>query len=354
MLRSVVHALKSLALLALVLHASLYIILNLHHHQHQQHQQHQWQRLYQHSAANVSTPTPTTQFNAKLRVLLLVESVRSHTQPSALMRELLQLFDACRFDYKMQHVVSPSPRRSLLVLVKRSYSTLVVVESSRLLDAMRRDERDQLFDWARQQRVGLVVFHDNLDNGEESIDVDECRLSASSSSVFALTKPLDENVLSEGRLRRASRFLPFTNYDSSVFEALLSCTDRRHNHADTILASRPEQPLRLVLVGVENVFEATRVGAALMLDMLAYASHERYRAPLTRLVQIDIDDVFVGASGTRLRAGDVSALVAFQRDYLNKRVFNSTSFRFNLGFSGHYYRSGSEEENKGDEKLIGK
>ena len=74
-----------------------------------------------------STSTSAAKFNAKLRVLLLVE---------------------CRFDYKMQHVVSPSPRRSLIVLVKRSsaYYTLVVVESSRLLDAMRRDKRDQLFD----------------------------------------------------------------------------------------------------------------------------------------------------------------------------------------------------------------
>ena len=56
----------------------------------------------------------------------------------------------------MQHV-SPSPRCSILFLVKRSsaYYTLVVVESSRLLDAMSRDERDQLFDSARQHRVGL-------------------------------------------------------------------------------------------------------------------------------------------------------------------------------------------------------
>ena len=264
------------------------------------------------------------------------------------MRELLQLFDACRYDYKMQHV-SPSLLRSILFLVKRSsaYYTLVVVESSRLLDAMRRDKRDQLFDWAHLNRVGLVIFNDNLDKVEESIDVDECRLSASS-SVFSLTKPLDETVLSEGR--RASRFLSFTNHDSSVFETLLRCG--RHQ-SDVILASRPVQPLRLVLVGVENVFEATRVGAALMLDMLAYASHERYRAPLTRLVQIDIDNVFVGASGTRLLADDVSPLVAFQRDYLNKRVFNKTSFRFNLGFSGHYYRGGSDKENEGDEKLNG-
>ena len=97
-----------------------------------------------------------------------------------------------------------------------------------------------------------------------------------------------------------------------------------------------------MLVGVENVFDATRIGAALMLDMLAFASHERYRAPLTRLVQIDV-------CGRECHG----ALVAFQRDYLNKRVFNNTSFRFNVGFSGHYYRSGSEKENKGDEKLIG-
>ena len=154
---------------------------------------------------------------------------------------------------------------------------------------------------------------------EESIDVDECRPSASS-SVFSLTKPLDETVLSEGR--RASRFLSLTNHNSSVFEALLRCG--RHQ-SDVILASRPVQPLHQVLVGVENVFEATRVGAALMLDMLAYASHERYRAPLTRLVQIDV-------CGRECHG----ALVAFQRDYLNKRVFNNTSFRFNLGFSGHY------------------
>jgi hypothetical protein len=38
------------------------------------------------------------------------------------------------------------------------------------------------------------------------------------------------------------------------------------------------------------------------------------------------------------------------QDRIAKKV---PGFRFNLGFSGRFYRTGSEEENAGDEALIG-
>jgi heparan sulfate N-deacetylase/N-sulfotransferase NDST2 len=77
-------------------------------------------------------------------------------------------------------------------------------------------------------------------------------------------------------------------------------------------------------------------------------------------VQIDIDDIFVGATGTRMVEADVFSLIRFQEEHLNRFVFNVSSsygddvykFKFNLGFSGYYYQSGNDKENKGDQLLV--
>lgn len=69
---------------------------------------------------------------------------------------------------------------------------------------------------------------------------------------------------------------------------------------------------------------------------------------LERFIQVDIDDVFVGQSGTRLTASDVLALKETQaelRSYI-------ADFRFTLGFSGYFYRRGDERERRGDELLV--
>ena len=72
--------------------------------------------------------------------------------------------------------------------------------------------------------------------------------------------------------------------------------------------------------------------------------------PLQRYIQIDIDDIFVGERGTRLRPVDVDALIDFQ-----KRIqFLIPDFKFNLGFSGKFYHRGFPEENEGDDYIISK
>lgn len=79
-----------------------------------------------------------------------------------------------------------------------------------------------------------------------------------------------------------------------------------------------------------------------MRESLIYDDLERY-------IQIDIDDVFVGTSGTRMIKADVDALL--QSQYRLRQ--DITNFTYSLGFSGYYFRNGDFLEDEGDERLIG-
>lgn len=67
-------------------------------------------------------------------------------------------------------------------------------------------------------------------------------------------------------------------------------------------------------------------------------------------MQIDIDDVFVGAAGTRLLAVDVEALVQAQQEWRQQFVDN---FHFTIGFSGDYFGHGDPAERDGDTAFLG-
>lgn len=69
-----------------------------------------------------------------------------------------------------------------------------------------------------------------------------------------------------------------------------------------------------------------------------------------RYIQIDIDDIFVGQSGTKLTNKDVRSLIETQKDLRNY----IENFTFLLGFSGYFFRNGDSLEISGDEELIGK
>lgn len=82
---------------------------------------------------------------------------------------------------------------------------------------------------------------------------------------------------------------------------------------------------------------------------MQYLSHGKLSLPLQRYLLIDIDDIFVGEQGTRMKPIDVEALVSAQ-DRFRRLV---PGFRFNLGFSGKFHHKGSPEEDEGDDMLIG-
>lgn len=86
----------------------------------------------------------------------------------------------------------------------------------------------------------------------------------------------------------------------------------------------------------------------LLLDSLSYLSHGQLSLSLNRMILVDVDDIFVGEKGTRLRKDDVMALLITQQR-IQALV---PGFKFNLGFSGKYFHHGTSEENLGDDMLL--
>uniref|UniRef100_A0A8C5QZN1 Bifunctional heparan sulfate N-deacetylase/N-sulfotransferase 1 n=1 Tax=Leptobrachium leishanense TaxID=445787 RepID=A0A8C5QZN1_9ANUR len=86
----------------------------------------------------------------------------------------------------------------------------------------------------------------------------------------------------------------------------------------------------------------------IFVDAIAYLTGKRLCLTLDRYLLVDIDDIFVGKEGTRMKVSDVEALLNAQAK-LRKLVPN---FTFNLGFSGKFYHTGTDEEDEGDDMLL--
>ena len=86
----------------------------------------------------------------------------------------------------------------------------------------------------------------------------------------------------------------------------------------------------------------------LLLDSISYLTNEKLSLPLERFLQIDIDDIFVGEQGTRLKVNDVDSLIDAQERF--KEIVSD--FKFNLGFSGKHFHKGNEDEDLGDDYLL--
>lgn len=116
--------------------------------------------------------------------------------------------------------------------------------------------------------------------------------------------------------------------------------------------------IKRVIFGSANEHWLERI---LLLDAIEHLSKGRILTPLDRYVQIDVDDVFVGERGKRMTVDDVDAMIETQRQFAKliaagdderQRSNKSKGFRFNLGFSGHFFRRGNGQEVLGDERLV--
>ena len=87
-----------------------------------------------------------------------------------------------------------------------------------------------------------------------------------------------------------------------------------------------------------------------MLDALYYSSSGEISTPLKRYIQIDIDDIFVGAEGTRIGKDDVDEMIKFQEKW--KNIIND--FHFVIGYSGKFIYRGNKTETEGDKYILEK
>ena len=285
------------------------------------------------------TETSRNNFTVDDRVLIL-SKLTTNQPTSANVLELIKLFEFNRVKYKIIEV-GPTTNLKRLRLKNnssnRSYYSLIIVDSLPVVT-------NEISEHCRLFKIGIVYIKPDL-NGKTIVSSNEnCFLDYFNSDLYRTTKAIEnENVLSifeDVELRFYQ--------ESESFESLIKCG---HIYNLALKTRNDSSHLREIIIGVD----IDRIQPSLVLDFIYYASYGRVYIGIDRYVQIDIDDVFVGRTGLRMNKSDVDELIKFQEDFLNTNVFNSSEkFKFNLGFSGFYFSTGSNEENLADRRLIEK
>lgn len=135
-----------------------------------------------------------------------------------------------------------------------------------------------------------------------------------------------------------SKQLKFTFRLSSSILILFFFVDKKHHGNET-------SPSRCLFANGLNIW----INRLLFVDCIGYLLSSNSSAfSLDRFVLIDIDDIFVGARGTRLRPDDVQQLIDFQ----HRMRALVTDFKLNLGFSGKFLHKGFDDEDFGDDALL--
>ncbi|XP_076458930.1 bifunctional heparan sulfate N-deacetylase/N-sulfotransferase-like [Babylonia areolata] len=291
------------------------------------------------------------------RALIMVE-----TQYTRLGTKIHNLLDAWRIDSKMETVGNNLPtlthgeKGKFAVIIFENYSSYLTLDSW---------NRQLLDKYCKKYNVGIIgfvqpkgtdVFLENLEGFpltvEYNMPIFNYKLNIYS-KMWRVSKPgrLYEGVL-DGDSWAIFHYNEAT-YQPLSYSFVHKAPDAHSDSTQTVIK-------RVVPVihdtGQLDGIERVLFGGGLdfwmhhmmMMDCLSYLSRGKLSTTLDRYIQIDIDDIFVGKIGTRVKVDDVMAMLSTQT-YLQSVM---EGFHFNLGFSGRFYLHGDPEEDAGDKKLI--
>ncbi|KAJ8918343.1 hypothetical protein NQ315_008036 [Exocentrus adspersus] len=288
------------------------------------------------------------------KVLVFVE-----TMYSKLGRDIAELLVHTRIKYKIEVAGKSLP--VLTNLDKGRYGVIVFENFNRYLQ-IDNWNRELLDKYCREYSVGIIGF----------ITPEEETFVGSQLKGFPLF--IHTNLkLKDAALNPASQILRLTRAgetawgelpgnDWTVFQAnhstyeTLEWANRNDNFQNNDSGAKLPLPTVIQDHGLFDNIQRVIFGSGLkfwlhrllFLDSLSYLSHGQLSLSLDRKFLVDIDDIFVGEVGTRLRQEDVKALINTQA-----RIANMVpGFKFNLGFSGKYFHHGNNEEDKGDDLIL--
>ncbi|CAL8113862.1 unnamed protein product [Orchesella dallaii] len=296
------------------------------------------------------------------KVLLFVENTFSK-----LGRDIAELLVHNRIKYKVE--VSG---RALPIMTngdKGRFSTIVFENYTKYLH-MDKWNKELIDKYSREYNVGILGFMPSRDETfvgaqlkntslyiDTNVKLKDAYLNPSS-GVLRVTRAGDivRGLLSSEGNDLWTVFSP----NHTTFEAVCMATHYHEQEAEYLHSPPSTSNMPLITViqdkGDEDGIRKVLFGAGLkfwlnkllFLDALSYLSRGRLSISLKRYILIDIDDIFVGEKGTRLKSTDVQAILETQ-ERLRMLV---PGFRFNLGFSGKYFHYGDDEENYGDDLLL--
>ncbi|NXY89010.1 NDST4 sulfotransferase, partial [Alcedo cyanopectus] len=314
-------------------------------------------KLLPYRSLELKTAKPIDPSKTDPTVLLFVES-----QYSQLGQDIVAILESSRFQYHM--VIAPA-KGDIPPLTDngRGKYTIVIYENILKYVSMDSWNRELLEKYCVEYSVSIIGFHKANEN------------SSPSASLKGLPLHLYNNVALKDcvvnpqspllRITKAPRVekgpLPGEDwtvfqFNHSTYQAVLltelqssrpppAALPRAALYATVIQDLGLHDGIQRVLFGNNLTFWLHKL---IFIDAISFLSGKRLTLSLDRYILVDIDDIFVGKEGTRMNVKDVKALLETQ-NLLRTQVAN---FTFNLGFSGKFYHTGTEEEDEGDDLLL--
>ncbi|XP_062469885.1 bifunctional heparan sulfate N-deacetylase/N-sulfotransferase 3 isoform X2 [Pezoporus occidentalis] len=314
-------------------------------------------QLLQYKLMEMKTMKSVDPLRTDLVVLVFVES-----QYSALGQDIITILESSRFQF---HTEIASGKGDLPVLIDKNKGKYALIVYENILKYVNMDSwnRGLLDKYCIEYGVGVIGFHKGNENSLQSsqlkgfpfhvhsnLGIKDCCINPHS-PLLHVTK---SSKLEKGPLLGndwAVFHVNHTTYQPVIFAKVKTAENLSPPAAISALYATVIHDLGLhdgiqrVLFGNNLNFWLHRL---IFIDAVSFLSGKRLRLSLDRYVLVDIDDIFVGKDGTRMNTNDVQALLDTQ-NLLRAQI---TNFTFNLGFSGKFYHTGTEEEDEGDDLLL--
>uniref|UniRef100_A0A3P9HYK7 [heparan sulfate]-glucosamine N-sulfotransferase n=1 Tax=Oryzias latipes TaxID=8090 RepID=A0A3P9HYK7_ORYLA len=292
-------------------------------------------------------------------VLVFVESIYSQ-----LGQEIVATLESSRFRYRTE--IAPG-KGDMPSLTEQNRGRYVLIIYENVLKYVNLDiwNRDLLDKYCTEYGIGIIGFYKANENSllsaqlkgfplflHSRLGLRDYRINPNAPLLY-ITKP---NQVEQGPLPGDDWTVFQSNH--STYESVLLASSKS-SEALVHSGLSPLQGLHTTVVqdlgfldGIQRVLFGNNLNYWLhklvFVDAIAYLTGRRLCLSLDRHILVDVDDIFVGKEGTRMKMSDVEALLNTQ----NKLRALVPNFTFNLGFSGKFYHTGTDEEDRGDDMLL--
>ncbi|KAK6034448.1 hypothetical protein COOONC_28045, partial [Cooperia oncophora] len=289
--------------------------------------------------ANTANSPYANQNLTENRALLLLESAYSRHG-----RLLQQILSASKYPFKAETFAKNLP---LLTTATHGRYSVIIIENYYKYLNMAKWNRQLLDKYCADYNVPLISFIPTKPNSTyQKVKIKGSQLYFWQNQEVLSLKVAESDIHRISRIGAERTDINTQEWvlfeESSAYTTVLAARDALGRPRAAVVHDRGKMDnVQRVLFG-HNITDWTI--KMTFLDVLWYTTGGRIGWSLDRYIQIDIDDIFVGARGTRMVESDVRALLESQerlRGYIS-------NFSYMLGFSGSYFRNGDDNEDRGD------
>ncbi|KAK2865605.1 hypothetical protein Q7C36_001661 [Tachysurus vachellii] len=306
--------------------------------------------------AELRIPKPMDPSRKDPVVLVFIES-----QYSQLGQDIIAILESNQFRYQAE--IAPG-KGDIPPLTHKGHGRYALVIYENVLKYVGMDawNRDLLDKYCVEYSVGLIAFHRASENSQPTMQLKgfpltlqtniplcDCCVNPRSPLLYVTRAEVDRGPLpgEDWTVIQSNH----STYEPVLLARSRLSADDASGRMVTGLQATVVQDLGLY-DGVQRVLFGQGLGywlhRLILVDAIAYLTGKKLSRSLERYILVDIDDIFVGKKGTRMKVDDVKALLETQNT-LRTQISN---FTFNLGFSGKFFHTGTQEENEGDDLLL--